>query len=207
MSERRLARAGLRTLLAGALALGLVAGGGVAWSYWTTRAAATGTALKSGYLDLTAGPSTGAEQLAGTAGTWAWGDLALTNAFPGESVAKRLVVKNSGTTAMTVTAAVVSGTNALAPYLRLSTVTGGVAANTTSAAGLRSGTCSTGVAGVTDAAVSTTPTTVLSGTTLAAGQTAAVCVVLSLAPTAPSSLQGAQAPTVSVTLNAQQKAR
>lgn len=193
-----------RTLLAGALALGLVTGGGVAWAYWTESSTATGTDVPSGRLDLTAGPTTGSEQLAGTGGSWTWTGLQLPAAFPGESRAQAVVLRSSGTTSVSVQASIRSATAAMSPYLLATTVIGGAAGNTTAANGFRTGTCTGGTAAASGVAVSTTPTAVVPATRLAAGATMTVCVVLSLSATAPNTLQGTQAATVSIALSAAQ---
>lgn len=80
MREGRRTRAGRRTLLAGSLALGLIAGGGVAWAYWTTQVGATGRSVASGTLDLTVTGASGA--LAGPGGTATLSGLTLANATP-----------------------------------------------------------------------------------------------------------------------------
>lgn len=52
MRERRGERGARRLMLSGALALGLVAGGGVAWAFWTTQATAEGDSVTSATMDL-----------------------------------------------------------------------------------------------------------------------------------------------------------
>lgn len=196
--------AGRRTLLAGALALGLVAGGGIAWSYWATSGTSAGQDVTSGSLNLQAGPVTGSETLPGIGGNWGWTGLSLAAAWPGESVAGQVVIASTGTVGLTVTGTIRSGTNALSPYLLASATLGGTAANATTG-GVRTGTCTGGTPVATGIVVSTTPVAFLPETALAAGATITLCVVLQLSPTAPPTLQGAQAPIVSIALAAEQE--
>jgi hypothetical protein len=109
--------------------------------------------------------------------------------LPGESVARVLVLRSSGTTAVDVSASVTSSTAALGQNLLLTTTTGGAATNTTTN-GLRTGSCSGTVSRAT-APVTTTATSALSAVRVASGTTVTLCVVLGLGPGAPSSVQGA----------------
>jgi predicted ribosomally synthesized peptide with SipW-like signal peptide len=98
------------------LSLGLLAALGVASTsaYWTDEGTITGGTISSATLDLTAGPTTGAENLPGTGpNNWNSGALALSNLIPNESVAQAFVVRNSGVAPLRFNATVSSTTNDL----------------------------------------------------------------------------------------------
>lgn len=166
----------------------LFPGAVVAWAWWGDTGTVTAEQVTAGTLDLTMGPVTGAEQLAGPGGTWTYSLLGLTGMLPGESVARTIVLRSSGTTAVGVSGSATSTTAAMGQNLLLGTTTGGSATNTT-VSGLRTGICSGAVARA-QAPVTTTPTPVLSTVSVASGSTVTLCVVVGLSPGAPSSVQG-----------------
>ncbi|PZR53758.1 hypothetical protein DNL40_06440 [Xylanimonas oleitrophica] len=104
-----------RVLLVGALAAGLVAGGGVAWAAWTATGVAAGPeALTSGTLRMSVDGSL---------------DLTVTPAWPGSGSAGAVTVTNTGDASFTLTAApAASGT--LAPYVLTAVGYGAVASGT-----------------------------------------------------------------------------
>ena len=167
---------GRRTLLAGSLALGLLAGGGVAWAYWTTQAVATGDSVTSATMDLRVnGQAVGGGQPYALTGLQPAGGF-----FPGTSAATTLTLTNGGTSPFTVT----EGTVTLAggPAAQYATaIVWGVAAT--------GGTCPAGP---------TTPP----GTVLDPGGTQLVCVQVGLSPAAPDAQN--QGTTVTVSFRAQQ---
>jgi hypothetical protein len=178
-------RRGLTALVLAVLMPGAVA----AWAWWGDTGTATPDQITAGSLDLTVGPVTGAEQLAGPGRTWTYTALGLTGMLPGESVARTVVLRSSGTTAVDVSATVSSSSPALGQSLLLSTTTGGSATNTTTN-GLRTGTC-TGTVSRATAPVTTTATSALGPVRVAPGTTVTLCAVFGLSPGAPSSVQGA----------------
>ncbi|WP_369373554.1 SipW-dependent-type signal peptide-containing protein [Promicromonospora sp. Populi] len=177
-----------RGLVALALAM-LLPGAVVAWAWWSDTATVTSDPITAGTLDLTVGPVTGSEQLAGPGGSWTYTALGLTGMLPGESVARTIVLRSSGTAGVDVSGTVTSTTTALGQHLLLSTTTGGAATNTTPG-GLRTGAC-TGTVSRAQAPVTATATSALSAVPVASGSTVTLCVVLGLSPSAPSSVQGA----------------
>lgn len=178
--------------------LGLLASLGVAGTsaYWTDTATVTGAAISTGRLDLTAGPSTGAESLAGTGpNSWTYAALALSDVVPDESVAAVFVVRNSGSTPLRFNATVRSTTNDLTSGTQgllvqvhdLATA----ATNTgTQAGGNRSGACTGSL--VFSGYVSTTSSVDVlpADISLAAtGSTRSLCVRAWLDSAAPNALQ------------------
>lgn len=122
------------------LCLGVVAvlGATGTVAYWTDTGTITSGTVATGTLDLTAGPSTGSEGLGGTGpNNYAHTALALSNMAPGESLAKNLVLRNSGSAALKfnlrirTTSNDLSGTNGLQVQVydgaTAGTVTGSVA--------------------------------------------------------------------------------
>ncbi len=176
MRERRGERGARRLMLSGALALGLVAGGGVAWAFWTTQATAEGDSVTSATMDLLVnGQAVGAGQ-----GYTLTGLQPPTGFYPGTSAATTLTLSNGGTSSIILT----SGTITLAggPAAQYSrTIVWGVAATGT--------TCPAGP--------TTPPTTVL-----APGASMTVCVSVALSATAPDTQN--QSTTATVTFQAQQ---
>lgn len=180
----RESRTGLRRLvLAGALALGLVVGGGVAWAFWTVQVTeGVPPALRSGTLDLTVTGASGT--LAGPGGTVSVPGLSLVSATPTASDSEVFTIVNSGTRAwftpsITSTA---TGTGGLGAYLQVTVLYDA----TDSGAG-----CSGG-----------SPTAPV----LAPGASVPVCVVLAVAAGAPSSVQN-QSGSASLSLTANQVQR
>lgn len=177
-------------------------------AYWTDQGTVTGGTITSGTLDLTAGSTTGAENLGGLGpNTWASGLLAITDIIPAESVAASFVVRNSGTAPLRFNATVQSTNNNLTSGsvgLQIQVYDAGAisnpASNTgTQAAGNRAGTCS-GTLRLT-MFVSTTasgnafPTDIPLTTT---GATRNICLRAELNSAAPNALQ---AKSTSVVLN------
>lgn len=196
MADRR-----LRTGLVALLVLASCLSGGAAWAWWSAVVTAQAPPVSSGTLDLTGGPETGQELLVGPGGTWTYSALTLTGALPGESVARRIVLRSSGTAPLTVTGTATTATAALGQDLLLTATQGGAPANAT-VDGLRTGTCS-GLVLVDRQPVGTAATTFLPGATIAPGQALTLCVVLGLDGDAPGSVQN-QGTTVSLTFTARQ---
>lgn len=180
------------------LTLGLMAALGVTSTaaYWVDSGTVTGATISTGTLDLTAGATTGAENLGGSGpNNWNSGQLSISNLVPGESVAASFVVRNSGTAPLRYNAKVRSTTNDLTSGttgLQVQVFDNGAASNTgTQASSNRTGSC-TGTS-VFNGSVSTTPT----GSLLSpepqlttTGATRTLCVKAMLPTTAPSALQG-----------------
>ena len=157
----------------------------------------TGGTITSGTLDLTAGPTSGSENLGGTGpNSWNSALLAITDLVPNESIAASFVVRNSGTAPLRFNATVQSTTNAMTSLsvgLQIQVYDGGTAANTgTQASSNRAGACTGGTLRLTTF-VSTTasgnafPTDIALTTT---GATRTVCLVAQLNSAAPNALQG-----------------
>ena len=173
------------------LALGMVLGTGAVGTMaaWTDTATATSGAFSTGTIDL---------QLNGNQGNptaYAFTALTKANMSPGQSIAAMLPVQNKGSVAFTYTANTTSTTSTLAPYLKVSTYSGGTAANASNV-----GTCS--------------GTSIIANTSLVNGGTSAniigtrslpatsgvddICFLVTLDAAAPSTVQGT---TVTVTFN------
>lgn len=181
------------------LCLGVVAGLAVTSTsaYWTDEATIAGGAITTGTLDLTAGPTTGAEQLTGTGpNTWASGLLAISSVVPGESTAATFVVRNSGTaplrfnaTVRASTAALTSGSNGLQVQVYDN---GTTATNTGTQAGAdRTGSCNGTL--VHTSYVTTTASTDVFAVDVAlasTGTTRNLCLRAWLSTAAPTTLQG-----------------
>jgi predicted ribosomally synthesized peptide with SipW-like signal peptide len=166
-------------------------------AYWTDEATISGGPFTSGTLDLTAGPTTGAENLSGTGpNSWTVSDLTLTNMIPGDSVSKTVVLRNSGNAPFRVNGVVTTTTNDLvattaAQGLQVVIVDGATATTpTTDTNGVRTGGCTTGTA-VHTSNPTTTSTTAIYATppSLTSGQTRSVCVRAILPAAAPNALQ------------------
>ncbi|HWJ82689.1 MAG TPA: SipW-dependent-type signal peptide-containing protein [Nocardioides sp.] len=134
-----------RALLSlGVVALLFVGGTG---AYWTDDATVTGGPISTATLDLTAGPTTGAENLNGTGpNDWSSGILGITDLVPNESIAATFVVRNSGTAPLRFNATVATTNNNLTSAsvgLQVQVYDNGTTATNTGtqAAGTRSGTC------------------------------------------------------------------
>lgn len=193
-------------------ALGVLVALGVATTsaYWTDSATVTGGTISSGSLDITAGPTTGAEHLTGTGpSNWDFTALSITDMIPNESVARTLVVRNSGTaplrfnaTVRSTTGDLTSGTSGLQVQVfdQASSAT-----NTgTQAGGDRTGTCTgtqrySGYVSVT-ASASIFPADIDLPTT---GASRTLCVRAWLDQAAPNTLQG-RSTNVQLTLSAVQ---
>lgn len=164
-------------------------------AYWTDTGTVSGATVTSGTLDLTAGPTTGAEFLGGTGpNSWNSGLLAVSDLTPGESTASAFVVRNSGTAPLRFNAKVRSTTNDLTSGtvgLQIQVYDNGAASNSgTQAAGNRSGSC-TGTLAFTGF-VSTTSSADVFGTAIAlttTGATRNVCLRALLSSSAPNALQ------------------
>lgn len=186
-----------RTRALAALGVLVVLGVATTSAYWTDAATVTGGTISSGTLDLTAGPTTGAENLGGTGpNNWDFAALAIADMIPNESVARTLVVRNSGTAPLRFNATVRSTTDAL------TSGTSGLqvqvfdeassATNTgTQAGGDRAGTCTgtqrySGYVSVT-ASANVFPADIALPTT---GANRTLCVRAWLSSAAPNALQG-----------------
>lgn len=195
------------------VALGLLAALGVATTsaYWTDSATVTGGTISSGTLDLTAGPTSGAENLGGTGpNNWDFAALAIADMIPNESVARTLVVRNSGTaplrfnaTVRSTSDALTSGTSGLQVQVFDQATT---ASNTgTQAGGDRTGTCTgtqshSGYVSMV-ASANVFPTDIALPTT---GASRTVCVRAWLSSAAPNALQG-RSTTIQLSLSAVQQ--
>ena len=177
MRETQAERGVRRLVLAGALAFGLVAGGGAAWAFWVTTGQATGSSVKSGTLDLTVNG-----QAVGTGQPFTLTGLQpAAGFFPGTTAAVLLTLGNAGTTPLHVTSGTLNVTGTLAAqYTTRVVLWGGVVSGTTCTGG------------------SATPPT----TALAPNVTETVCVEVGLSATAPDS-QG-QTATATVTFQVSQ---
>lgn len=169
---------------------------GTTGAYWTDSGTATGGTISSGTLDLTAGPTTGAENLGGQGpNNWSSGLLAITDLIPAESVAGSFVVRNSGTAPLRFNATVASTNNNLTSAsvgLQVQVYDNGTASNSgTQAAGNRAGAC-TGTLSYTGFVSTTASGNVfasdISLTTTGASRN--VCVKATLNSAAPNALQG-----------------
>lgn len=165
-------------------------------AYWTDEATVTGGTITSGVLDLTAGPTTGAEFLTGPGpNDWSSGLLAVTNLIPAESIAAAFVVRNSGTAPLRFNAKVRSTTNDLtsgSDGLRIQVYDNGAASNSgTQAAGNRAGTC-TGTLSFTGFVSTTASANVFATDTplTTTGAVRNVCIRAELVSSAPNALQG-----------------
>ncbi|WP_435771042.1 SipW-dependent-type signal peptide-containing protein [Nocardioides sp. SYSU DS0651] len=194
------------------LTLGVLAGLAVTstTAYWTDEATIDGGTISTGTLDLTAGPTTGSEQLTGPGpNTWTSTLLAVSSMVPGESVAATFVVRNSGSAPLRFNATVRSTSNDLtagSTGLRLQIYDNGTTAtNTGTLAGAdRSGTCNGSQVYVGYLSTTASADVFPSDVALAAtGATRSLCVRAWLDTAAPTSLQG-RSTSVQVTLGAEQ---
>lgn len=167
-------------------------------AYWTDEATVSAGPISTATLDLTAGPSTGAENLTGTGpNNWDYTAFTITDLIPGESVSRTVVVRNSGTAPFRFNATARSTTNDLTSgSLGLQVVvfdqSTAAAATGTQANGNRAGTC-TGGTQVFSGFVSTTASgdVLASPVTLAtSGATRSLCIQAVLSSGAPNGLQG-----------------
>lgn len=189
------------TRLRAALSLGVVLclGATGTLAYWTDEATITGGTFQSGILDLTAGPTTGAENLTGTGpNSWTYSALAISDMLPGDSVSKTVVLKNSGGVPLRLNGVVTTTTNDLgvvgtpAQGLQIIIVDGATASASTTdpATGVRTGGCGAGTSVYTGNPTTTSTTAIYSSPpTLAAGQTRSVCVRAILPTAAPNAVQ------------------
>lgn len=169
---------------------------GTTGAYWTDEGTVTGATISSGTLDLTAGPTTGSENLTGTGpNNWNSGILGITDLIPAESVAGSFVVRNSGTAPLRFNATVSTTNNNLTSAsvgLQVQVYDNGTASNTgTQAAGNRAGSC-TGTLSYTGFVSTTASGNVFSSdiSLTTSGATRNVCVKATLNSSAPNSLQG-----------------
>ncbi len=182
-------------------------------AYWTDTATITTPTLQSGKLDLTAGPTTGAENLVGTGpNSWSMTAFTLADIVPGESVSKTIVVRNSGTAALTFNGVLTSTTNDLASgttglLVQVYDNSTAAAATGSQATGNRAGACSGGTQ-VYSQYVTTTSTTKLFTTPVAlttTGSTRNLCLRAELSTSAPNTMQG-KSTSLTLALDAQQVA-
>lgn len=191
----RTGSSGGRFGLAASLLVGLVGVPGTA-AFWTSQGTFASTTITSGTLDVELDANEGNPT------PWANTSLALSSMLPGESIAVAFPVQNTGNVALKFTATA-TASGGLASSLTAQAFLGGAASNGTSG-GLRVGTCTgTGQGAV---ALSAAPAAVI-GTAqqVAASANQQVCLVVTLVPTAPSSVQGATA-TASFAFSAKQVA-
>lgn len=178
-------------------------------AYWTDEATITAGPIATGTLDLTAGTTTGAEQLVNPQSTWSSGLLAITDLVPNESIAATFVVRNSGSVPLRFNGTVRSSSNALTSAssgLQVNVYDNATTATNTGtqAAGTRSGTCNGSL--VFSGYVSTTASGNVfpSDIALAAtGVTRNVCLRAWLNSAAPNALQSGSTQVV-LTLSAAQ---
>lgn len=176
--------------IAGVLAIGLLGIPGT-FAFWTAQRTMASTTFTSGILDI---------RLSGSDGNpvaWANASLTLGDMLPGESVAADFPVQNVGNVPLRYTATV-TGAGTLASHLSMEAFTTGTASNGTSG-GLRTGTCS----GTGQGATALPGTLVGTAQQVPAGGQREICLVVTLDPTAPSSVQGTSA-TAEVTFSAAQ---
>lgn len=182
-------------------------------AYWTDTASITTPTLQSGSLDLTAGPTTGAENLVGTGpNSWSMTAFTISDMVPGESLSRTIVVRNSGTAAFRFNGVITSTTNQLSSGttgLLVQVYDNATAATATGsqATGNRGGAC-TGGTQVYSQYVTTTSTTALFTTpvTLATtGSTRNLCLRAELSTSAPNTMQG-KSTGLTLALDAQQVA-
>ncbi|MCW2830436.1 MAG: hypothetical protein JWP31_1128 [Aeromicrobium sp.] len=190
------------TRVRAALTLGLVLGVGATGTlaYWTDEATIATGPFAAGRLDLTAGPTTGAENLADAGpNTWTFDTFTLTSMIPGDSVSRTIVLKNSGDARFTLNGTITSTTNDLTTTspvgqgLQIIVVDQSTAtASTTDATtGVRTGGCSAGTSVYSQyVSMTSTGTNIFaSAPTLAAAQTRSLCVRAVLSSSAPNGLQ------------------
>ncbi|QWC86544.1 SipW-dependent-type signal peptide-containing protein [Nocardioidaceae bacterium] len=190
VSSRRSRQAMVVTGLASTALLAGVGGAGT-FAFWTDTQQLEGAAFSSGTLDL---------QVAGSSATYAWNDLGLVNAAPGESVSSAVELRDVGTTPFTLS---ISGaaTGALSPFATVTVKTGATpsADDTTYP---RQETCNGGTQHFSGSLTSTS-TQLSSLPAPSPGSPRTLCVVVSLPTTADNAAQGkTMRPTL--TLNAQQ---
>jgi alternate signal-mediated exported protein len=197
-----------RALLATGIMFGLGATG--TYAYWTDQGTVTAGTISSGTLDLTAGPSTGLENLTGTGpNNWDYTAFNISEMIPGESISKTVVVGNNGSAPLRFNATVKSTNNNLTSGtdgLQI-TIHDNSTANTqtgTQAAGNRTGTCS-GSVSLTDY-VDTSASGNAFGTDISLpsnGNTRSLCVRALLMTSAPNSLMN-KSTSIVITLSATQ---
>lgn len=161
-------------------ALGLVGGLGTQ-AYWNDQATVAGTTLTSGSLDLLV------DGQQGNPSTYTWSSLAMSDMAPGESKAATVTLSNAGSVPFTVAATGTASGN-LDPHVTARVVLSGAA--TTDSTYPRQETCTGGTQTFEDTLGNTGKTVISSTATMASGATRVVCVSLTLATTAPSSMQG-----------------
>ncbi|MBR7744543.1 hypothetical protein KC207_14705 [Phycicoccus sp. BSK3Z-2] len=168
------------------LALVLLLAASPTHARWQAESTSVVPSVGSGVLDLRVDGA-----LAGAGGTVDLAGAALDpGAVPGESVAVAVSVANAGDAPFAWTATGTSG-GALAPWLLVAVHPGGAASNTVApATGMRQGAC-TGTATFGPAALTATATDVSGGgRRLDPGTSGSLCLVVALATTAPTSVQG-----------------
>jgi hypothetical protein len=172
---------------------------GTTGAYWTDDGTVTGGTISTATLDLTAGPTSGAENLVnGTPGAANWnsGILGITDLVPNESISATFVIRNSGTAPLRFNATVATTNNNLTSAsvgLQVQVYDNGTTATNTGtqAAGTRAGSCNG--TQVYSGYVSTTasgnvfPSDISLTTT---GATRNLCVRAWLNSAAPNALQG-----------------
>lgn len=182
--QKRRASAPARMLLAalgtaGAIVLGVLAGGGT-FAVWATSASAAAPAtVQSGSASLTVTPLT----------------LAATDLYPGKTVFAATTVRNTGSTPLALavqSAAATAGPSAFTSALAVSTSTGSSAAD-----------CAAGRAtATTTSTLGAAPVSL--GATLAPGATVTVCLGVGLPGSAPAAAAGAASTPLTFTLSGTQ---
>ena len=190
-----------RALLACSLAIGLVMGSGIAFAYWQFDGQIDLTQisqpLTTGTFDLTAGPSSGTEALAGPGGTYQWDAFNVGNLYPGESQAQSLVVRNSGNGNMSVAVTGSATQSGFDQYLTVTVYASPSAAtNAAPSNNTRSGSCAGNSIGLTSADIMAAGANLGTLPTLAPGATTNLCVVITVAADMP---QPSAAPTANLT--------
>ena len=164
---------------AGAIVLGVLAGGGT-FALWTAAApAAAAVTLQSGSATLTATPL----------------DLSAIGLYPGRIVYAATTVRNTGTTPLALTIDPVTSTAAATPFSTAVAVTVG---NTSSVADCATGRVPATIATTVGAAGSDLQLT------LAPGASQLVCVGVGLPHNAPAAAAGAAASVLTITISGMQ---
>jgi hypothetical protein len=160
---------------AGAIVLGIVAGGGTFAAWATSASAATPATITAGSAALSLTPLS----------------LAAADLYPGKTVYGATTVRNDGTTPLAL--AVQATSQSLTPFASALVVSAGVGAGTA---------CTTGE--VAPAATAPLGGAVSLGTTLAPGATASLCLGLGLPLAAPAAAAGAAPAALSLTVTGSQ---
>jgi hypothetical protein len=180
-APRRLLLGALGT--AGAIVLGVLAGGGT-FALWTAAApAAAAVTLQAGSSGLTATPV----------------DLSATGLYPGRTISGATTVRNTGTTPLALTIDRVTSSTAATPFTSAVAVTVGPTASVADCTAGRIAAAAT--TGVGAAAASDL------GLTLAPGASQLLCIGVGLPQTAPAAAAGEAASVLTITISGTQVRR